>query len=64
MSRLQGVAIERLDDAVRRYEEIGRELSEPATFEDTRHAAELGREQAELSDLVDRYATYRSLTTQ
>jgi peptide chain release factor 1 len=64
MSRLQGVAIERLDDAVRRYEEIGRELSEPSTFEDNRRAAELGREQAELSDLVDRYATYRTLATQ
>jgi peptide chain release factor 1 len=64
VTRLQGVAIDRLDDAVRRYEEIGRELSEPSTFEDTRRAAELGREQAELFDLVDRYATYRSLTTQ
>jgi peptide chain release factor 1 len=64
VSRLQEGTLVRLDDAVRRYEAIGRELSEPAAFDDTRRAAELGREQAELSDLVDRYATYRSLAAQ
>jgi peptide chain release factor 1 len=61
VNQLSPAAIERLDDAVRRYEAIGQELSKPDTFADTRRAAELGREQAELGELVEGYAAYRDL---
>jgi peptide chain release factor 1 len=61
MNRLSQAAVDRLEEAVRRYEALARQLADPATFEDTRRAAELGREHTELVELVDQYATYRGL---
>jgi peptide chain release factor 1 len=61
MVRLTDAALKRLDDARSRGEELARELSDPATFDDARRAAELGREQAELSDVLERYDRYRQL---
>ncbi len=64
MPRLSEPAVERLETAAKRYAEISEELSNPATFEDTRRAAELGREQAELADVVSSYERYRTLMDQ
>src|SRR5215470_3640499 len=61
MARLSEAALARLDDARTRAAELTRELSDPATFEDARRAAELGREQVELSGVVEQYEKYRSL---
>jgi peptide chain release factor 1 len=61
MSRFGSGALERLDAARQRYEAIGEELSNPATFEDQRRAAELGREQAELGGVVEQFAEYQRL---
>src|SRR5438874_4733595 len=64
MPRLSEAALKRLEDASARCEELGRELSDPATFGDARRAAELGREQAELTPVVDQYGRYRQLAAQ
>ena len=64
MPRLSEAALKRLEDASARCEELGRELSDPATFGDARRAAELGREQAELTPVVDQYRRYRQLAAQ
>src|SRR5919202_3230036 len=64
MPRLSEAALERLADAERRYQAVGEELSDPATFNDARRAAELGREQAELAAVVDGYHRYRALLEQ
>src|SRR5918911_3008417 len=64
MARLSEAALERLADAERRYQAVGKELSDPATFNDARRAAELGREQAELAAVVDGYHRYRGLLEQ
>jgi peptide chain release factor 1 len=61
VARLTEAALKRLDDARERAEALAAELSNPATFEDARRAAELGREQSELASVVDRYDRYRSL---
>jgi peptide chain release factor 1 len=60
MSRLSETAAQRLDAARQRYAAIGEELSNPATFGDQRRAADLGREQAELADVVARYERYQA----
>ena len=52
MARLTEAALKRLEDARVRGDELARELSDPATFEDARRAAELGREQAELAPVL------------
>jgi peptide chain release factor 1 len=64
MPRLSEAALERLADAERRYQTVGEELSDPATFNDARRAADLGREQAELASVVDGYQRYRGLLDQ
>src|SRR5919202_3488151 len=64
MPRLSEAALERLAEAERRYEVVGEELSDPATFNDGRRAADLGREQAELAGVVDGYQRYRALLDQ
>ena len=61
MPRLSEGALKRLDEARARGDELTRELSDPATFEDGRRAADLGREQAELSPILDLYAQYQNL---
>ena len=53
--------LKRLDEARARADELAGELSDPATFGDARRAAELGREQGELSEVVERYRPYLSL---
>ncbi|HLZ28050.1 MAG TPA: peptide chain release factor 1 [Chloroflexota bacterium] len=64
MARLSEAAIRRLDEARERAEALSQELSDPAIFEDARRAAEVGREQAELSEVVGRYDRYRTLVGQ
>ncbi len=61
MNRLSEAALERLEGARRRYQAIADLLSNPATFGDTRRVADLGREQADLADVVERYAHYQAL---
>jgi peptide chain release factor 1 len=58
MPRLSDAALKRLDEARARSEDLARELSDPATFEDARRAAELSREHAELAETVERYQRY------
>ncbi len=58
MPRLSEAALKRLDEARARSDELARELSDPATFDDARRAAELSREHAELADTVARYERY------
>jgi peptide chain release factor 1 len=61
MARLSDTAVQRLDDARGRADELARELSDPATFEDARRAAALGREQVELAPVVEQYGRYQAL---
>ena len=63
MARLTDAALKRLEDARSRGEELARELSDPALFDDARRAAELGREQAELAGVLDQYDRYRRLAS-
>src|SRR5688500_13285971 len=64
MARLTEAALARLEDARQRAETLATELSDPATFADARRAADLGREQAELSSVVEQYERYRTLVDQ
>src|SRR6266851_4269960 len=64
MARLSESALKRLDEARERVEALSTELSDPATFDDSRRAAELGREQSELAPVVEQYERYRSLIGQ
>ena len=64
MERLTEPALKRLEEARARLDELGRELSDPATFNDGRRAADLGREQAELGPVVQSYQRYRGLLDQ
>jgi peptide chain release factor 1 len=64
MARLSDAALRRLDEARERAVALGEELSDPAIFEDGRRAAEVGREQAELSAVVEQYERYRALLGQ
>jgi peptide chain release factor 1 len=61
MPRLSEVAVKRLEEARARSDELARELSNPATFEDARRAAELSREHSELAEIADRYERYTEL---
>ena len=61
MPRLSETALKRLEEARARSEELARELSDPAIFSDARRAAEVGREQAELADVVANYERYVEL---
>jgi peptide chain release factor 1 len=45
-------------------EALSAQLSDPATFDDPRRAAELGREQAELAPVVEHYERYQALIGQ
>src|ERR1700710_1055507 len=64
MARLSEAALRRLDEARERADGLSQELSDPAIFEDARRAAEVGREQAELSAVVEHYDRYRALLSQ
>ena len=64
MSPLSGAAVERLEAAEKRYHELSEELANPDTFADQRRAAELGREQAELADVVSQFGQYRGFTAE
>ncbi|MGI9149569.1 MAG: peptide chain release factor 1 [Chloroflexota bacterium] len=64
MARLSEVALRRLDEARERADSLSDELSDPAIFEDARRAAEVGREQAELSAVVEHYDRYLALLGQ
>src|SRR3982750_317557 len=61
MPRLAEPALRRLEEARARSEELARELSNPATFEDARRAAELSREHSDLADIAAKYARYTEL---
>src|SRR5579859_2729220 len=63
MAPLSEASLRRLEDARARSEELARELSDPATFEDARRAADLSREHAELAEVVSKYDRYLALTT-
>jgi peptide chain release factor 1 len=64
VARLSESAIKRLEDACARVDILSTELSDPDTFSDARHAADLGREQAELAGVVEQYERYRTLLGQ
>ena len=61
MERLSETSRKRLEDARSRAEVLAEELSDPATFEDARRAAEVGREQGELAEVIASYDQYLSL---
>ncbi len=61
MARLSETARKRLDEAYQRIDALSTELSDPATFGDSRRAAELGREQSELAPVVEQYQQYVAL---
>jgi peptide chain release factor 1 len=61
MPRLSDVALKRLEEARARSDELARELSDPATFEDARRAAEISREHSELAEIAERYNRYTEL---
>ena len=50
---------DRLEDLVRRYEEITNELTEPSIVNDQNRFRKLMKEQADLQPLVDAYIEYR-----
>lgn len=50
---------DRLEDLVRRYEEITNELTEPSVVNDQNRFRKLMKEQAELQPLVDAYVEYK-----
>lgn len=50
---------DRLEDLVRRYEEITNELTEPSVVNDQNRFRKLMKEQADLQPLVDAYTEYR-----
>ncbi len=50
---------DRLEDLVRRYEEITNELTEPSVVNDQNRFRKLMKEQAELQPLVDAYTEYK-----
>jgi peptide chain release factor 1 len=64
VARLTEGALKRLEEARGRADELATELSNPATFEDARRAAELGREQSELAQVVERFERYQILLGQ
>jgi peptide chain release factor 1 len=64
MARLSEAALRRLDEARERADELSKELSDPAIFEDARRAADVGREQAELASVVERYDHYLAVLSQ
>jgi len=54
-----GTMFDKLDDLIRRYEEIMNELSEPGVANDQRRFTSLMKEQAELTPLVEAYKEYK-----
>jgi peptide chain release factor 1 len=64
VARLTESALKRLDEARARADELATELSNPATFEDARRAAELGREQGELANVVEQYDRYQAVVAE
>jgi peptide chain release factor 1 len=64
MARLTDGSLKRLAEARERVQQLSEELSDPATFGDARRAADLGREQAELAAVVERYERYQALVDQ
>jgi peptide chain release factor 1 len=55
---------ERLDEIERRYEELTRELSSPEVASDPSRLRQLGREHAELDNVVRTYRSYREAIRQ
>ena len=53
------VMIERLEGMVNRYHEITDLMMMPEVASDSRQLAKLGREQAELTQVVETYTEYR-----
>ncbi|MBQ3791024.1 MAG: peptide chain release factor 1 [Lachnospiraceae bacterium] len=51
---------EKLDELIRRYEDIGREVEEPAVLSDPSRYAALMKEQSVLKPLADTYARYQA----
>lgn len=49
---------DRLEDLVRRYEEITKELTEPSVVNDQKRFRNLMKEQSDLQPLVDAYLEY------
>jgi peptide chain release factor 1 len=64
VARLSESALKRLHEARERADALATELSDPATFGDSRHAAELGREQVELAPVAEQYQRYTALLAQ
>ncbi len=50
---------DKLEDVLRRYEEIMNELSEPGVTDDQKHFTSLMKEQSDLQPLVDAYKEYK-----
>ena len=50
---------DRLEDLVRRYEEITNELAEPSVVNDQKRFRNLMKEQSDLQPLVDAYLEYK-----
>lgn len=61
MARLSEAALKRLEEAQARSEELTTEMSDPSVFGDARRAADLGREQGQLAQVLDGFEQYRSL---
>jgi peptide chain release factor 1 len=64
VARLSEAAVRRLEEARARADELAGELSDPATFDDNRRAADLGREQVELAGIVEQYRRYQEVLGQ
>jgi peptide chain release factor 1 len=64
VARLSEAAVRRLEEARARADELAGELSDPATFDDNRRAADLGREQVELAGIVEQYRRYQQVLGQ
>jgi peptide chain release factor 1 len=64
MARLSEGALKRLEEARERVDVLSTELSDPTIFEDARRAADVGREQVELSAVSEQYDEYRTLVSQ
>ena len=50
---------DKLEDLVRRYEEITNELTEPSVVNDQKRFRTLMKEQSDLQPLVDTYTEYK-----
>ncbi len=51
---------DKLDDLLRRFEEIMNELAEPGVTDNQKHFRELMKEQSDLTPLVEAYKEYKN----